>query len=158
MLTNVVLVPDTITKKIGGFVFSFFFLAFSISCDKKKEQPTLFQLMDNTGIHFVNEVKDQELNNSFLFRNFYNGGGVGIGDINNDGRADILLTSNMGQNKLFLNKGEWKFEDITGRAGLKQDSMWSTGIVMVDINNDGWLDMYISNSGNMQNGNRRNKL
>jgi hypothetical protein len=153
-----VLVPDTNTKKIGGFVFGFFFLAFSISCDKKKEQPTLFQKMDNTGIHFVNEVKDQELNNSFLFRNFYNGGGVGIGDINNDGLADVMLTSNMGENKLYLNKGNWKFDDISAGSGMKQDSMWSTGIVMVDINNDGWLDMYVCNSGNMTTGNRRNKL
>lgn len=114
--------------------------------------------MDNTGINFINAVEDQEINNSFLFRNFYNGGGVGIGDINNDGLADVLLTSNMGENKLYLNKGDFKFEDITVKSGMKQDSMWSTGIVMVDINNDGWLDMYICNSGNMQTGNRRNKL
>lgn len=114
--------------------------------------------MENTGINFINKIEDQEINNSFLFRNFYNGGGVGIGDINNDGLADILLTSNMGENKLFLNKGNWKFDDITAQSGMKQDSMWSTGIVMVDINNDGWLDMYICNSGNMQTGNRKNKL
>lgn len=114
--------------------------------------------MENTGINFTNTVKDGEINNSFLFRNFYNGGGVGIGDINNDGLADVLLTSNMGENKLYLNKGDFKFDDITLKSGMKQDSMWSTGIVMVDINNDGWLDMYICNSGNMDNGNRRNKL
>jgi enediyne biosynthesis protein E4 len=114
--------------------------------------------MENTGIHFVNEVVDQELNNSFLFRNFYNGGGVGIGDLNNDGFADVMLTSNMGENKLFLNKGNWHFQDITAQSGMKQDSMWSTGVVMVDINNDGWLDMYVCNSGNMQTGNRKNKL
>jgi hypothetical protein len=114
--------------------------------------------MENTGIEFVNNVQDQEINNSFLFRNFYNGGGVGIGDINNDGLADVLLTSNMGENKLYLNKGNFSFEDITAKSGMKQDSMWSTGVVMVDINNDGWLDMYICNSGNMQTGNRKNKL
>lgn len=133
-------------------------LLFFGSCSKEKEQPTLFQLMENTGIHFINEVRDQEINNSFLFRNFYNGGGVGIGDINNDGFADVMLTSNMGENKLYLNKGNWQFEDITAKSGMKQDSMWSTGIVMADINNDGWLDMYVCNSGNMVNGNRRNKL
>jgi enediyne biosynthesis protein E4 len=154
----VVLVPDTLIKKITSLFFSASLLLFLISCDKKQDQKPLFQLMDNTGIQFVNEVKDQELNNSFLFRNFYNGGGVGIGDINNDGLADVMFTSNMGENKLYLNKGNWKFDDITANSGMKQDSMWSTGIVMVDINNDGWLDMYVCNSGNMTNGNRRNKL
>ena len=95
MLTNVVLVPDTLIKKIAAVVFTVSGLAFLVSCDKKKDQQTLFSLMENTGIHFVNEVKDQELNNSFLFRNFYNGGGVGIGDINNDGYADVMLMSCM---------------------------------------------------------------
>ena len=114
--------------------------------------------MTNTGIDFNNEVHDQEINNSFLFRNFYNGGGVAIGDINNDGLPDILLTSNMGENKLYLNKGDFKFEDITPNSGFKQDSMWSTGVVFVDINHDGWLDIFICNSGNMQSGNRVNKL
>lgn len=129
-----------------------------ISCNEKKNETPLFQLMENTGINFINKVEDGEINNSFLFRNFYNGGGVGLGDINNDGYADVLLTSNMGENKLYLNKGGLQFEDITARSGMKQDSMWSTGIMMVDINNDGWLDMYVCNSGNMQNGNRKNKL
>jgi enediyne biosynthesis protein E4 len=132
---------------------------FSWSCKQNKEvQPTLFELVDNTGIDFTNPVIDQEYDNSFLFRNFYNGGGVAIGDINNDGLADVLLTSNMEENKLYLNKGDFKFEDITAKSGMKQDSMWSTGAVMADINNDGWLDMYICNSGHMKSGHRRNKL
>jgi hypothetical protein len=139
-------------------IFLVFAVTLLFSCKERSKNHPLFDKMENTGIKFDNEVHDQEINNSFLFRNFYNGGGVGIGDINNDGWADVLMTSNMGENKLFLNKGNWKFEDITAKSGMKQDSMWSTGIVMVDINNDGWLDMYICNSGNMQNGNRRNKL
>ena len=133
------------------------FIALIFSCNNKNEQP-LFQLMNNTGINFRNDVTDQKLENSFLFRNFYNGGGVAIGDINNDGKADIMFTSNMGENKLYLNKGNWKFEDITPGSGMKQDSMWSTGVTFVDINNDGWLDIYVCNSGHMTNGNRRNKL
>jgi hypothetical protein len=114
--------------------------------------------MENTGINFDNKVTDGKLENSFLFRNFYNGGGVAIGDLNNDGLADIVFTSNMGNNKIYLNKGNFKFKDITSKSGLEQDSMWSTGVTLVDINNDGWLDIYICNSGHMTNGNRRNKL
>ena len=129
------------------------------SCKQKKYADTgLFQLMDSTDIQFNNKVEDGKIDNSFLFRNFYNGGGVAIGDINNDGLADIFFTSNMGDNQLYLNKGNWKWEDITARTGMKQDSMWSTGVVMVDINHDGWLDIYVCNSGHMSNGNRRNKL
>src|SRR3978361_33423 len=103
------------------------------TCTKKKEQP-LFELVDNTGINFRNDVVDGKLENSFLFRNFYNGGGVAIGDINNDGLPDVMLTSNQGENKLYLNKGNFQFEDISKGAGLRQDSMWSTGVVMADVN------------------------
>src|ERR1700761_6671874 len=97
---------------------------FLFSCKSKDHSASapLFDLMEQTGIDFNNTVADQRLDNSFLFRNFYNGGGVAVGDINNDGLADIFLTSNMGDNKLFLNKGNWKFEDITDKAGFKQDS------------------------------------
>jgi enediyne biosynthesis protein E4 len=134
------------------------FLLLSVSCNEKPAKKTLFDLVENTGINFNNKVVDQELENSFLFRNFYNGGGAAIGDINNDGLADVMLSSNMGENKLYLNEGNWKFKDITPASGMKQDSMWSTGLVMADVNADGWLDIYVCNSGHMQNGNRRNKL
>lgn len=127
------------------------------SCTSKKEA-ALFELQEHTGIDFVNTLKDTREENIFKFRNYYNGGGVAIGDINNDGLADVLLTSNMGDNKLYLNKGNFSFDDISKRSGLRQDSMWSTGAVMADINNDGWLDIYICNSGHMTDGNRRNKL
>ncbi len=143
-------------KQIPKLSLSLFLIIF-FSCNKKPNEP-LFQLMDNTGIDFVNKVVDGKVENSFLFRNFYNGGGVAIGDINNDGLPDIFLTSNMGENKLYLNKGNFKFEDISAKAGLKQDSMWSTGVTFVDINGDGWLDIYVCNSGHMKSGNRRNKL
>ena len=129
------------------------------SCTQKKPAvPTLFTLMDSTGINFRNDVKDSKDDNSFYFRNFYNGGGVAIGDINNDGLPDVMLTSNQGENKLYINKGNFRFEDISVKAGLIQDSMWSTGVTMVDINGDGWLDIYVCNSGHMQDGKRRNKL
>ena len=140
------------------YAFSILFILFFLySCTKKSEQP-LFQLEEKSGINFNNKIIDGPLENSFLFRNFYNGGGVAIGDINNDGFADVMFTSNMGDNKLYLNKGSMKFEDISLSSGLKQDSMWSAGVTFVDINNDGWLDIYVCNSGHMTNGNRKNKL
>lgn len=128
------------------------------SCNHPGKEQPLFERMVHTGIDFDNKVIDLKTDNTVMFRNFYNGGGVAIGDINNDGLADIFLTSNQGDNKLYLNKGNFQFEDITDKAGFKQDSMWSTGVVFVDINNDGWLDVYVCNSGHMSNGNRRNKL
>jgi hypothetical protein len=137
--------------------YSFLFLLFFVACNVKKEQP-LFELMDKTGIDFINQVEDGKKENSFLFRNFYNGGGVAIGDINNDGLADVFLTSNMGANKLYLNKGNFKFEDISSKAGIIVDEIWNTGVVMADINADGWLDIYVCSSGHMPTGNRLNKL
>jgi hypothetical protein len=139
--------------------FIFFLWMLISSCNKlSAPKPALFQLQDSTGINFNNKVIDGPKENSFLFRNYYNGGGVAIGDINNDGLADVFMTSNLGENKLYLNKGNFKFEDITAKAGIVQDSMWSTGVVMVDINNDGWLDIYVCNSGHMVSGHRRNQL
>jgi len=143
-------------KPFANF-FIIFFLIMLFSCKQKSPQ-TLFELVDNTGINFRNDVEDGKVENSFLFRNFYNGGGVAIGDINNDGLPDVFLTSNMGENKMYLNKGNFHFDDITAKAGFTQDSMWSTGVVFVDINNDGWLDIYVCNSGHMSTGNRVNKL
>jgi enediyne biosynthesis protein E4 len=133
-------------------------ILFSLSCKQKKDTQPLFELVENSGVNFNNQVVDGKLENSFFFRNFYNGGGVAVGDINNDGLVDIFFTSNMGDNKLYLNKGNFKFEDITKSSGIVQDSMWSTGVVFVDINHDGWLDIYVCNSGHMTNGHRRNQL
>ncbi len=90
-----------------------------ISCKAHKGK-FLFEQMQHTGIDFENKVTDGQIENSFLFRNFYNGGGVAIGDINNDGLADVFMTSNSGSNKLFLNKGNFTFSDITDKAGFRQ--------------------------------------
>jgi len=127
------------------------------SC-KSKPEHTLFELVNDSGINFVNEVNDGKKENSFLFRNFYNGGGVAIGDINNDGLPDVFLTSNAGNNKLYLNKGNLKFDDISKSAGIIEDDKWNTGVVFADVNGDGWLDIYVCSSGHMQTGNRKNKL
>src|SRR3954468_5901151 len=143
-------------------VYTFFIAGYFVQClfysCNQSSHTELFTLLQNTNIDFQNSVVDSKKENSFLFRNFYNGGGVAIGDINNDGLSDVLLTSNMADNKLYLNKGNLKFEDISNKAGLRQDSMWSTGVVMADVNGDGWLDIYICNSGHISDGHRVNKL
>lgn len=113
---------------------------------------------DQTGIAFVNQLTISEDFDVFRYRNYYNGGGVAIGDINNDGLSDVYLTSNMGDNKLFLNKGNWKFEDITNAAGVAGTKVWSTGVSFADVNADGLLDIYVCNSGDIKGNNRENEL
>lgn len=125
-----------------------------------KEEPGLFERLtsEKTGIDFINQIENEEDFNIFRYRNFYNGAGVGIGDINNDGLPDIYFTSNMGENKLYLNKGDFKFEDITESSGTAGKKAWSTGVTMVDINKDGFLDIYVSNAGNIEGEDRKNEL
>ncbi|AVR46709.1 RNA-binding protein [Christiangramia fulva] len=127
---------------------------------EKVNKNTLYSLMPSseTGVTFVNEVKNRPDFNIFKYRNFYNGGGVAIGDINNDGLPDIYLSGNMKPNKLYLNKGNFKFEDISKSAGVEGNKPWSTGVNMVDINQDGLLDIYVSNAGNMEGNNHDNDL
>jgi hypothetical protein len=149
-------------SRIYLFPFSFLFL-FSF-CGKEKQlkekKSDLFNLLssEETGISFKNALSDVQDFDVFRYRNFYNGGGVGIGDINNDGLADVFFTSNMGDNKLYLNKGNWKFEDITSKAKVAGTKMWSTGVAMADVNGDGLLDIYVCNSGNINGDNRENEL
>ncbi len=139
-------------------ITAFVIIILFFSCKNQKQKNSLFQLVEDSGINFQNKVEDDSLENIFLFRNFYNGGGVAIGDINNDGLADIFLTSNAGANKLYLNKGNFKFEDISDEAGIIKDNKWNTGVTFADVNGDGWLDIYVCSSGHMRNGNRKNKL
>lgn len=117
------------------------------SCNTNKKEEVLFELQENSGVDFVNSIRDTRDFNIFSYRNFYNGGGAAVGDINNDGLADVFFTANMGNNKLYLNKGDFKFEDISKKAGIEQSDKWNTGVVMVDINSDGWLDIYVCNAG-----------
>ncbi|MBP6025110.1 VCBS repeat-containing protein [Ferruginibacter sp.] len=143
-----------------NFLLFLFCLILFASCKTKPgaTKPVLFELVNNTGIDFNNIVIDDSLENGFLFRNFYNGNGVAIGDINNDGLADVFMTSNTGANKLYLNKGSLKFEDISDKAGIIKDDKWNTGVVFADVNADGWLDIYVCTSGRMGTGTRKNKL
>lgn len=130
------------------------------SNEKEMSNDTLFTLMspEETGIKFSNDIKNQPDFNIFKYRNFYNGGGVALGDINNDGLADIYLTANMGANKLYLNKGNFQFEDISESAGIQGSKPWSTGVTMADVNADGLLDIYVSNAGNLDNDSHDNDL
>lgn len=136
-------------------------LAILLGCTSKQEgNKPLFSLVDSdhSGVDFVNRIENQKNFNIFKYRNFYNGGGVAIGDINNDNLPDIYFTANMESNRLFLNKGNFQFEDITDQAGVAGDKPWSTGVLMVDINNDGLQDIYVSNAGNMEGNNHDNDL
>ena len=130
----------------------------ALSCQSKDD--FLFELKPSseTNIEFENNlIFDQDFN-VYTYRNFYNGGGVSIGDINNDGLADIYFTSNQSKNILYLNKGDFKFQDITDISGVGGNRAWSTGVTMVDINADGFLDIYVCNSGDVEGDNKQNEL
>src|SRR5680860_1614542 len=106
----------------------------SFSCSKK-ESESFFELLDSnrTGIDFSNDLSYDEDFNVYTYRNFYNGGGVAIGDVNNDGLVDVYLSANQKKNRLYLNKGNFEFQDITEMAGVGGNKAWSTGVSMVDI-------------------------
>ena len=93
---------------------------------------------------FVNEVPDDSTFNILNYLYYYNGGGVAAGDINNDGLPDLYFTSNLGRNRLYLNKGDYRFEDVTDRAGVADPVAWKSGVAMADVNGDGHLDIYVS--------------
>lgn len=139
---------------------TFCFLITFYACSKRAKDGALFVAIpsSHSGIDFINEVVNTDELNIFNYRNFYNGGGAGIGDINNDGLADVFLTGNTSENKLFLNKGNFQFEDITTKASIRRKAKWSTGVVMVDVNSDGWLDIYVCNAGYLTGDNQENEL
>jgi len=121
---------------------------------------TLFRLLspEESGIDFINQLDYTESVNTYTFKNFYNGGGVGLADFNNDSLLDIFFTGNLVSNKLYLNKGGLIFEDITERAKLASTGTWSTGVSIVDINSDGLLDIYVCRSGPPGGVRRHNEL
>ncbi|MFT5958797.1 MAG: hypothetical protein ACI8VJ_000546 [Polaribacter sp.] len=131
-----------------------------VSCNETEIKKPQFELLtaETTGINFRNDLVSTDIFNVYRYRNFYNGGGVAIGDINNDGLQDIYLTSNLNENKLYLNKGNFTFEDITTTANIAGSKAWSTGVSMVDINADGFLDIYVCNSGDVAGDNKQNEL
>ena len=131
------------TKKNSFLTLFFFSCWFSLSAQQK-----LFTLLkpDSTGVDFINIINDTKQLNVISYEYYYNGGGVAIGDVNNDGLPDIYFTSNVFDCKLYLNLGNLKFKEITTLAGVNGKGGYKTGVTMVDINNDGWIDIYICKS------------
>jgi len=119
------------------------------SCSNKSTEPAAFEVLekDQTGLDFTNKLKPSAEFNMFKYMYFYNGAGVGAGDFNKDGLIDLFFCSNQGDSKLFLNKGNLQFKDITKEANIPQDGSWSTGVSVIDFNNDGLLDLYICRVG-----------
>lgn len=142
-----------------GITLLFVSLIFA-ACNSERKTDTLFEKISSkqSGIQFINKVENSEEFNIFNYRNFYNGGGVAIGDLNNDGLPDVYLTSNLDKNKLYLNRGDFQFEDITQKANVGGTKGWSTGVVMVDINADGLLDIYVCNAGYLEGSDQENEL
>ena len=132
------------------------------SCTKQEQKPTThFTLLNSskTNIDFKNVVRETEKFNFLNYSYIYNGGGVSVIDVNNDGLEDLFFTSNQSENKLYLNKGDLEFKDISKKAQITDPNGWTTGTTVVDINNDGWLDIYVCKSASINNhSKRRNKL
>lgn len=143
---------------MNKIVTLFFISLYIIGCQNNNETLFILKSSSETNIDFENNlIFDQDFN-VYTYRNFYNGGGVAIGDINNDGLPDIYFTSNQKQNELYLNKGNFVFENISEKAGIGGSRAWSTGVTMVDINADGLIDIYVCNSGDIDGDNKQNEL
>lgn len=141
-------------NKLNPLIISAIAVLLSFSCSNTPavERPNSFSgfkkvASKESGIQFANILEETTANNYYSYEYMYNGGGVAIGDINNDGLDDIYLTGNQREDKLYLNEGSLKFKDITSSNGISKQDGWHTGVNMVDINADGWLDIYVCRSG-----------
>lgn len=140
---------------------AFFTLLILGACQKEKpNQEALFERIDSnvSGLTFRNDLNYTEKINPYTFRNFYNGAGVALGDLNNDGLLDIFLAGNQTSNKLYINQGNLTFKDITKEAGLDSEGSWTTGVSIADVNGDGLLDIYVCKSGPLDTPDRSNEL
>lgn len=138
-----------------------FFLITLVSCQIEQKQQASTKIfkelnVSSTGISFSNTLVENDSLNYFNYTSMYSGGGVSVGDINNDGLEDLFFTGNMASNKLYLNKGNLQFEDITEKANIGGDNRWYTGTTMADVNGDGYLDIYCAVSGSF--GSKENQL
>ena len=128
-------------------IYSLVLIIITASCEEKQRKLFSKLSSSDTGVEFKNQLTETHKYNYFTYPYMYLGGGVSVGDINNDGLEDIFFTGNMVSNKLYLNKGNFKFEDISKTSGIEGDDRWYSGTTLVDINNDGYLDIYCSVSG-----------
>ncbi len=145
----------------GGILLSIFIILQACNSDAPDSSfDARFTLLDlnQAGIRFSNDVEYSEEFNTYTYRNFYNGAGVGLGDFNLDGLTDIYFCGNIVDNKLYINRGDFHFEDITEQAGVACEGVWSTGVSIADINGDGWPDIYVCKSGIPDTPNRNNEL
>lgn len=141
--------------------FCFLFCFFSACTNRQTtSEPKLFQSVDpsTSKVDFINQLDENESFNIIQYLYYYNGAGVAVGDLNNDGLPDLYFTANQLPNKLYLNKGNLQFEDITEKAGVAGKGMWKTGVTMADVNGDGWLDIYVCQVGDYKNIKGRNEL
>ena len=141
--------------KSGIYLLLFMGIAL-VSCSK---DPKRFELIDPklSGIYFSNTIRETDSIHYFNFPYIYNGAGVGVADFNKDGLTDIFFAGNMVSSRLYLNKGSFRFEDISKKAGVTT-TQWATGVSVVDINQDGWPDIYLCMSGYATTEERKNKL
>ncbi|RYY23956.1 MAG: hypothetical protein EOO04_13655 [Chitinophagaceae bacterium] len=148
-------------QRQGGIliIVSLFFTC-SISCKNTPATTTLFEVLESerTGLSFTNKLTPTDSFNLFDYMYYYNGSGLAAGDFNNDGKIDLFFAANQSNNRIYLNEGDLKFKDITKASGIPQDGGWSTGVSVVDINNDGWLDIYISRVSNFHSLRARNQF
>jgi hypothetical protein len=156
-------VPRSLFLLSGLYFLSACSRADTFATDSGEAPPNngrLFTLLpaSYTGIRFENRVEDTRELNVFTYRNFYNGGGVATGDLNGDGAPEVMLTSNLHGNHLYLNKGKFRFQDITEDAGVKGNGSWATGVTFADVNADGLLDIYVCYAGNVPGERRANEL
>ena len=159
LLYRFILLPEIYMKANSVFRLqlpAFLLLIFFSSC---KEQKLFIQVNpDHTGIHFQNRIMSSDSLNILHYLYYYNGGGVAVGDINNDGLEDIYFTSNQQSNKLYLNKGNFRFQDITDQAHVQGGGNWKTGVTMADVNADGLPDIYVCEVGRYKTLKGRNEL
>ena len=135
-------------------------VVFLLACGQKKKGPPVFEVLtsERTGLNFANHLNSSDSFNLFKYMYFYNGAGVAAADFNNDGLVDLYFASNQGDNSLYLNKGNLTFKNVTAQSGIPLDKAWSTGVSVVDINNDGLLDIYVSRVGKYRVLNSRNQF
>jgi enediyne biosynthesis protein E4 len=147
-------------KKTSITLMSLFFIFSSCGSINDHGNQALFTFIEanHTKIDFINTVEYTEEFNTYTYRNFYNGAGVGVGDFNGDGLPDLFFCGNLVSNRLYINKGDFVFEDVTDKAGLANGGSWSSGVSIADVNGDGWLDIYICKSGKPDTKNRKNEL